>query len=485
MELTKFTLVELQEKLAKKECSSQELTQEYINSVKQNDEKIGAYISYNYDNALEKAKEVDSKIQSGEKLSPLSGIPCGIKDNISTKGIKTTCASKMLENYIPPYNAHVMEKLNAQDIVMLGKLNMDEFAMGSTTENSHFKITRNPRNCDYVPGGSSGGSAAAVAADEAVFTLGSDTGGSIRQPAAFCGVIGMKPTYGTVSRNGLVAFASSLDQIGPLTKTVKDNAVVLNAITGYDKNDSTSINRNYSDFTQGIEDGVKGMKIALPKEYFGEGISAEVRNAVENAAKTYEKLGAQIKEVSLPSLKLALPAYYVISSAEASSNLARFDGIRYGYRTENFADLEELYKKSRSEGFGKEVKRRIMLGSFALSSGYYDAYYKKALQVRTLIINEFTNVFADFDCILSPVAPTVSYKIGEKSETPLEMYMGDICTVPVNIAGLPSLSLPCADNKDGLPIGMQLIGKTFSEATLYKIGYAFENETGAYHLNKV
>ncbi len=479
MELTKFTLTQLQEKLAQKEISSQELTSEYIKSVKAKDEEIGAYISYNYDNALVKAKEVDEKRAKGEKLSPIAGIPCAIKDNISTKGVVTTCASKMLENYVPPYDAHVMKKLNEQDTVMLGKLNMDEFAMGSTTENSHFKITRNPRNTDYVPGGSSGGSAAAVAADEAVFTLGSDTGGSIRQPAAFCGVVGMKPTYGSVSRNGLVAFASSLDQIGPVTKSVKDNAVVLNAIVGHDEYDSTCVKREYSDFTENIDGGVKGMKIALPKEYFGEGISAEVKAAVENAAKMYEKLGAEIKEVSLPSSQLALPAYYVISGAEASSNLARFDGIRYGYRTDNFADLEELYKKSRSEGFGKEVKRRIMLGTFALSSGYYDAYYKKALQVRTLIMNDFANIFANFDCILSPVAPTTAYKIGEKSESPLEMYMGDICTVPVNIAGLPSLAMPCGENKDGLPFSLQLTGKAFSEATLYRVGYTFERETSA------
>ncbi len=484
MELNKLTLVDIQKKLRSKEISSVELTQSYIDTIKSEDKEVNAYISNNFDKAIEKAKEVDAKIANAEEISALSGVPCGIKDNICTRGITTTCASKMLENFVPPYDAHVMNKLNAENIVMLGKLNMDEFAMGSTTENSYFKATKNPRNKDYVPGGSSGGSAAAVAANEAVFTLGSDTGGSIRQPASFCGVVGMKPTYGTVSRNGLIAFASSLDQIGPVTKSVKDNAIVLNAITGYDKKDSTSINRQYGDFTADIEKGVSGMKIALPKEYFGEGISSEVRSAVLESAKIYEKLGATITEVSLPSLDLALPAYYVISSAEASSNLARFDGIRYGYRTEEFADIEELYKKSRSEGFGKEVKRRIMLGSFALSSGYYDAYYKKALQVRTLIMRDFAKVFENYDCILSPVAPTASYKIGEKTETPLEMYMGDICTVPVNIAGLPSLALPCGDNKDGLPLGIQLIGKEFSEDILYRVGYAYEQETGIYHVNK-
>ncbi len=484
MDLKKLTLVQLQEKLSDKEISSVELTNAYIDGIESKDSSIGAYISYNFDQAKSTAQKVDDKRLQGEPLSPLAGIPCGIKDNICTKGITTTCASKMLESFIPPYNAYVMEQLNSQDIVMLGKLNMDEFAMGSTTENSYFKTTKNPRNTDYVPGGSSGGSAAAIAADEAVFTLGSDTGGSIRQPAAFCGVVGMKPTYGTVSRNGLIAFASSLDQIGPLTKDVKDNAIVLNAIVGHDKKDSTSINKHYNNFSVDIGRSVKGMKIALPKEYFGKGISNEVRQAVLDAAKVYEALGATVTQVSLPSLDLALPAYYVISSAEASSNLARFDGIRYGHRTENFTDLEELYKKSRSEGFGKEVKRRIMLGSFALSSGYYDAYYKKALQVRTLLMQDFAKIFEEYQCILSPVAPTASYKIGEKSETPLEMYMGDIFTVPVNIAGLPSLSLPCGETKKGLPIGMQLIGKTFSEATLYRIGYAFEQVKGAYHTTK-
>ncbi len=485
MELTKLTLAQTVEKLTAGEFSSEEITRSYIDSIKSKDKEIGAYISYNDTQAIEKAKEVDNKRAKGEKLSPLAGVPCGIKDNICTRGIATTCASKMLKDFIPPYDAHVMEKLKGDDIVMLGKLNMDEFAMGSTTENSYFKVTKNPRNTLYVPGGSSGGSAAAVAADLAVFTLGSDTGGSIRQPAAFCGVVGMKPTYGTVSRNGLIAFASSLDQIGPLTKDVRDNAMVLSAISGYDSKDSTSVRGGYGEYIKDIDKGVKGMKIALPKEYFGEGISDEVRQSVISAAKVYENLGATITEVSLPSLDLALPAYYVISSAEASSNLARFDGIRYGYRTEDFVDIEELYKKSRSEGFGKEVKRRIMLGSFALSSGYYDAYYKKALQVRTLIMKDFAKVFDDYDCILSPVAPTASYKIGEKTETPLEMYMGDICTVPINIAGLPSLALPCGENKDGLPLGMQLIGKAFSEASLYRVGYAYERETGAYHLNKI
>ncbi len=484
MELTKLTLHELSEKLSSKEISSAELTSAYLDSIKRKEPEIDAYISVLAEEAMESAERVDEKRSKGEVLSPLAGIPCGIKDNICTRGIKTTCASKMLENFIPPYDAHVIERLKSADTVMLGKMNMDEFAMGSTTENSYFKVTKNPRNTLCVPGGSSGGSAAAVAADEAVFTLGSDTGGSIRQPAAFCGVVGMKPTYGSVSRNGLVAFASSLDQIGPLTKDVRDSAIVLNAISGYDKKDSTSVNRSYTDFTAELDMGVEGMSIALPKQYLGEGINDEVKNAVLTAAKVYEKMGATIKEVSIPSLDLALPAYYVISGAEASSNLARFDGIRYGHRAESFSDIEELYKKSRSEGFGKEVKRRIMLGTFALSSGYYDAYYKKALEVRTIIMKEFAEVFQNHACILSPVAPTVSYKIGEKTETPLEMYMGDICSVPINIAGLPALALPCGENSEGLPFGMQLIGKAFSESTLYRIGNAYERETSAYHLSK-
>ncbi len=390
----------------------------------------------------------------------------------------------MLGNFVPPNDATVMEKLNAEAVPVLGKVNMDEFAMGSSTENSAFNLTRNPRGLDRVPGGSSGGSAAVVAANEAPFSLGSDTGGSIRQPAAFCGVVGMKPTYGRVSRYGLVAFASSLDQIGPLTKTVEDNAMVLNAIAGHDRRDATSVARAAEDFTAEIGKGVKGMRIALLKESFGEGISGEVKSAVLNAAKIYEKLGAEVVELSMPSLDHALPAYYVISSAEASSNLARFDGVRYGYRSENYNDITELYKNSRSEGFGAEVKRRIMLGTFALSSGYYDAYYKKALQVRTLIMKDYENIFSQCDVILSPVAPTVAYKLGEKTTNPLEMYLGDICTVPQNIGGIPSLSIPCGQDSDNMPIGMQLMGPAFSEALLYRAGAAFEADFGAYHIER-
>jgi len=475
MKIIKMTVKSLSDAIVKGEISSVEATRAYLENIEAKDGDIGAYLTVTAEKALAAAAEVDKKLKSGEKLSPIAGIPAGIKDNICTKGTLTTCASKMLYNFVPPYDATVIEKLKKDDFVMLGKLNMDEFAMGSTTENSYFKKTRNPRDLSRVPGGSSGGSAAAVAGDLAAYALGSDTGGSIRQPASFCGVVGMKPTYGTVSRYGLVAFASSLDQIGPITKDVYDCAMVLDAITGFDKRDSTSLDTEYSSCIDGIENGVKGMKIALPKEYFGEGISKPVKDAILAAAKKYESMGAHIVEASMTSLSAALPAYYVISSAEASSNLARFDGVKYGYRTENFTDIESLHKNTRSEGFGAEVKRRIMLGTFVLSEGYYDAYYKKALQVRTLIMRDFDRIFEQCDMILSPVAPTTAYKLGEKTGDPLEMYMGDIYTVPVNIAGVPALSLPCGDD-NGLPIGMQLIGPAFSEAKLCRAGYAFERE---------
>lgn len=475
MNITDLSLKELSEKLHSKEVSSVDATKAYLDKINAVDGEIGAYVRLTEDVALKQAEEADKVIAEG-KATVLTGIPYGMKDNICTRGSITSCASKMLENFNPPYDAFVTKKMNGEHAVMLGKMNMDEFAMGSTTENSAFKVTKNPVKTDRVPGGSSGGSAAAVAAKEAVFTLGSDTGGSIRQPAAFCGVVGFKPTYGTVSRNGLVAFASSLDQIGPLTRTVEDSAVVMNAIAGHDSLDSTSVNRAYGDFTVDMKKGVKGMKAALPKEYFGEGINPEVKEAVMNAAKAFEKMGVEIQDVSIPAMEYALPAYYVISSSEASSNLARFDGVRYGYRAENYEEMDDLYKNTRSEGFGKEVKRRIMLGSFALSSGYYDAYYKKALQVRTLIINDFNRIFENNDFIISPVAPTVAYKIGEKTADPVEMYLGDIYTVPVNIAGLPAISMPCGKDSEGMPVGLQLIGKAFSENTLIRAGYAFENK---------
>ncbi len=474
-ELTERTIFEHAEALRKKEYSSVQLTQAYLEQIDKKDKTIGAYITVTADRAIESAKAFDEGRFSDSEISPLAGIPCGIKDNMCTKGIKTTCASKMLGGYIPPYSAHVVEKLEKSGAVILGKLNMDEFAMGSTTENSAFKVCRNPLDTDRVPGGSSGGSAAAVAAREAVYTLGSDTGGSIRQPASFCGVVGMKPTYGSVSRYGLVAFASSLDQIGPITSTVLDNALVLNAIVGYDKRDATSVKRVYNDFTADIKNGVKGMKIGVPEEFFGEGISDDVRKAVLAAADTYRALGAELVSVSMPSIDYALSAYYVISSAEASSNLARFDGVRYGYRCDDYSNIDELYRKSRSEGFGSEVKKRIMLGTFALSSGYYDAYYKKALQVRSLVRKDFDEAFGKCDFIISPVAPTVAYKIGEKTGDSLQMYMGDAYSVPVNIAGIPALTLPCGIDEGGMPVGMQLIGPAFSEGLLYRAGFAFES----------
>lgn len=474
-ELTERTIFKHAEALRKKEYSSVQLTQAYLEQIDKKDKTIGAYITVTADRAIESAKAFDEGRCSDSEISPLAGIPCGIKDNMCTKGIKTTCASKMLGSYIPPYSAHVVEKLEKSGAVILGKLNMDEFAMGSTTENSAFKVCRNPLDTNRVPGGSSGGSAAAVAAREAVYTLGSDTGGSIRQPASFCGVVGMKPTYGSVSRYGLVAFASSLDQIGPITSTVLDNALVLNAIVGHDKRDATSVKRVYNDFTADIKNGVKGMKIGVPEEFFGEGISDDVRKAVLAAADTYRALGAELVSVSMPSIDYALSAYYVISSAEASSNLARFDGVRYGYRCDDYSNIDELYRKSRSEGFGSEVKKRIMLGTFALSSGYYDAYYKKALQVRSLVRKDFDEAFGKCDFIISPVTPTVAYKIGEKTGDSLQMYMGDAYSVPVNIAGIPALTLPCGIGEGGMPVGMQLIGPAFSEGLLYRAGFAFES----------
>ena len=475
-EITSLSLRQLSGCLRSGELTAVQAAEAYLASIRENDPSIRAYLSVLEEKAMGQAAETDRRRARGETLSPLAGVPVGIKDNICTKGVTTTCASRMLEQFIPPYNAHVIEKLEEAGAVMLGKLNMDEFAMGSSTENSFFQITHNPRDPSRVPGGSSGGSAAAVAANEAAFALGSDTGGSIRQPAAFCGVVGMKPTYGTVSRYGLVAFASSLDQIGPLTRDVADSAMVMDCIAGHDSRDSTSIRMDKLPYASQLGQDIRGIKIALPEEFFGEGLSEDVRKGIQLAARRFQDLGAEIVRVSMPTLTHALPAYYIISSAEASSNLARFDGIRYGYRSPDYEDITSLYKNSRSEGFGEEVKRRIMLGTFALSSGYYDAYYKKALQVRTLITRDYSRIFAACDCILSPVAPTTAYKIGEKTANPLEMYLGDIYTVPVNIAGLPGLSMPCAAASDGMPVGMQLIGPAFSEPLLYRVGYAYETD---------
>ncbi len=480
MDLYKMTAHQLSEMLKNKEVSSTEITKSVVDRIASVDDKVKSYITVTADKALETAKAVDEKIAKGEEIAPLEGIPAGIKDNICTEGINTTCASKMLENFVPPYDAFVTKKLKAINTPVLGKLNMDEFAMGSSTENSYFFKTANPYNLNKVPGGSSGGSAASVGADTAVYSLGSDTGGSIRQPASFCGVVGLKPTYGLVSRFGLIAFASSLDQIGPLTKDVTDSAMVLNAIAGHDKFDSTSVKMDTPDYTKALVNNVKGLKIGIPEDYVCDGINPEVKEAILKAAETYKALGAEIEFFKLAASKHALPAYYIISSAEASSNLARYDGIKYGYRTENYTDLMSLYKQTRSEGFGKEVKRRIMLGTYALSSGYYDAYYKKAQQVRTIIRNDFDNAFAKYDVILTPTAPTTAFTMGEKTTDPLQMYLEDICTVSINIAGLPAMSIPCGFDKGGMPIGMQLIGRAFGEETLFKAAYTFEQNT-EYH----
>ena len=455
-----------------KEISSAELTKSVFDRIKAVEGKVDAYLTLDEENAMKKAAEIDEKLAKGEELSPLAGIPVGIKDNISTKGLRTTCASKMLGNYVPPFNATVMNKLD--DIVVTGKLNMDEFAMGSSTENSHFKPTKNPFDTERIPGGSSGGSAAAVAAREAIVTLGSDTGGSIRQPASYCGVVGLKPTYGSVSRYGLVAFASSLDQIGPLGKCVKDVAMVQSAIVGHDKYDATSSYREYPDFAADLKADVKGLRIGIPKEYFGEGIDPFVKQSVMNAVKEFEKQGATVKEISLPSTDYALSSYYIISSAEASSNLARFDGVRYGFRAEEYDGLVDMYERTRSEGFGDEVKRRIMLGSFVLSSGYYDAYYLKALRTKALIKKAFDEAFAKYDVILGPAAPTTAPKLGESLSDPLKMYLGDIYTISVNLAGLPGITVPCGTDSKGLPIGLQLIGDCFKEKNIIRAAYSFE-----------
>ena len=477
MELYELTAHELSDMLKEKKVSSTELTKSLIERIDKIESKIESYISLTPEVALKTAKSVDDKIAKGEETAPLEGIPMAIKDNICTKGIKTTCASKMLCNFVPPYDAFVTKKVKEINAPILGKLNMDEFAMGSSTENSYFKKTKNPYDTEKVPGGSSGGSAASVAADLAIYSLGSDTGGSIRQPASFCGVVGFKPTYGLVSRFGLVAFASSLDQIGPLTKDVTDSAMVMNLITGHDSMDSTSINIPKQDYTKALVNDVKGMKIGVPNDYIGEGINQDVKDAILKSIEVYKSLGAEVEYFDMAASKYALPAYYIISSAEASSNLARYDGIKYGYRTENYDNLLNLYKNTRSEGFGKEVKRRIMLGTYALSSGYYDAYYKKAQQVRTVIKNDFDAAFEKYDFILTPTAPTTAFKIGSKTTDPLQMYLEDICTVSINIASVPAISIPCGFDKSGMPIGMQLIGKAFSESTLLRAAYTFEQNT--------
>ncbi|MEK4439876.1 MULTISPECIES: Asp-tRNA(Asn)/Glu-tRNA(Gln) amidotransferase subunit GatA [Niallia] len=482
MSLFDQKMTDLQELLHKKEISVSDLVKESYSRIKDVDEKVQAFLTLDEENALSKASELDSKLVNGEHSGSLFGMPIGIKDNIVTKNLRTTCSSRILENFQPIYNATVIDKLQAAGAITIGKLNMDEFAMGSSTENSYYQKTKNPWNLETVPGGSSGGSAASVAAGEVLFSLGSDTGGSIRQPAAFCGVVGLKPTYGRISRFGLVAFASSLDQIGPITRTVEDNAFLLNAISGVDPMDSTSANVEVPDFIKGLTGDIKGMKIAVPKEYLAEGVSEVVRQSVLDALKVLEKLGATWEEVSLPHSKYALATYYLLSSSEASANLSRFDGVRYGYRADNAETLIDLYKRSRAEGFGDEVKRRIMLGTFALSSGYYDAYYKKAQKVRTLIKKDFEDVFEKYDVIVGPTTPTPAFKLGEKVDDPLTMYANDILTIPVNLAGVPGISVPCGFS-NGLPLGLQIIGKHFDEASVYKVAYAFEQATD-YHKQK-
>ncbi|RHH71256.1 MULTISPECIES: Asp-tRNA(Asn)/Glu-tRNA(Gln) amidotransferase subunit GatA [Vagococcus] len=473
-ELQQLTVKQLSEALNKKELSSQEVVKSGFDYIKETEPTIDAFITLSEEKALAEAKKIDDSPRS--ELTPLAGIPIGIKDNIVTKAVLTTAASKMLYNFNPIYSATAVEKLESAGLVSMGKLNMDEFAMGSSTETSYFKKTKNAWDQTKVPGGSSGGSAASVAAGQVPASLGSDTGGSIRQPASFNGIVGMKPTYGRVSRYGLIAFSSSLDQIGPMTRTVEDNAMILNAISGHDAKDSTSSRRDTPDFTNLIGQDIKGMKIGVPKEFMGEGVHPDIRQAVKEAVKTFEALGATVDEVSLPNAVYGVEVYYIIASSEASSNLQRFDGIRYGYRSENISNLEDVYVNSRSEGFGSEVKRRIMLGTFSLSAGFYDAYFRKAGQVRTLIVNDFKKVFENYDLILGPVSPTVAFEFGAAQDDPITAYMRDILTIPVNLAGLPGMSVP-GGFSEGLPIGIQLIGNHFDEEKMYQAAYAFEQAT--------
>ena len=473
MELYKLTVHEAHDLLSRKQISSVELTQAVLDRIAQTDGTIKAYITVTPELALEQARRADEKIARGKAISPLTGVPVAIKDIMCTKGVVTTCASKILESFVPPYDATVVGKLRAVDAVMVGKTNLDEFAMGSSTENSAFFVTRNPRDPERVPGGSSGGSAAAVAADSAIAALGSDTGGSVRLPAAFCGVVGLKPTYGRVSRYGLVAFASSLDQIGPLTKDVTDCALVMNAISGYDAMDATSLPDPVPDFTKALMPDIKGLKVGVPKEYFVKGMQPEVETAVRKAIDKLAALGAQVGEVSLPHTRYALAAYYIIAPAEASANLARYDGVKYGFSVRDADDMWDGYFKTRQQGFGPEVKRRIMLGTYALSSGYYDAYYLKAERVRTLIKRDFDEAFEKFDVLVAPTAPTVAFKVGEKIADPLAMYLTDVFTLSVNQAGIPGLVLPCAE-VEGLPVGLQMLARPLGEETLLRFAYTYE-----------
>ena len=474
MSLMNLTAVELGKKIKNKEVTVVEATKAALDAIDAKEEKVNSFVTVDREGALKRAEEVQKLIDDGKLDGPLAGVPVAVKDNMCTEGMLTTCSSKILGNFVPTFTSEAVINLEKAGAVILGKTNMDEFAMGSTTETSAYGETKNPWNLEHVPGGSSGGSCAAVAAEECFYALGSDTGGSIRQPSSFCGVTGIKPTYGTVSRYGLIAYGSSLDQIGPVAKDVTDCATILEVIASHDEKDSTSVKRDDLDFTSALVDDVKGMKIGIPKDYFGEGLDSEVKDAVLNAAKVLEQKGAIVEEFDLSLVEYAIPAYYVIACAEASSNLARFDGVKYGYRTEEYDGLHNMYKKSRSEGFGAEVKRRIMLGSFVLSSGYYDAYYLKALRTKALIKKAFDDAFAKYDVILGPAAPTTAPKLGESLSDPLKMYLGDIYTISVNLAGLPGITVPCGMDSNGLPIGLQLIGDCFKEKNIIRAAYSFE-----------
>lgn len=474
MTLNQLTAHEIINLIRKKKITAYEVMQDIFNQIDRVDNLIRAFLFLNKEEALKQAKEIDIKVKNGEKLPPLAGVAVAIKDIIATQGTETTCGSKILKGFVPPYNATVINKLKEAGAIIIGKTNMDEFAMGSSTENSAFFSTHNPWDLKRVPGGSSGGSTAAVAADETLIALGTDTGGSVRQPASLCGMVGLKPTYGRVSRYGLIAYASSLDQIGPITKDVTDCALLMKVISGHDNMDSTSVNLEVPDYLKSCQAGIKDLKIGVPKEYFIEGIDQEVKDALDKALKIFEKLGAKIEEASLPHTEYSLPTYYLIATAEASSNLARYDGVQYGYRTEDYKDLSSMYQKTRSEGFGSEVKRRIMLGTYALSTGYYDAYYLKAQKVRTLIKEDFDKVFSKYDILVTPTSPTPAFKLNEKVSDPLTMYLSDIYTVPINLAGIPAISLNCGYSKSDLPIGLQIIGKHFSEETILRAAFNFE-----------
>jgi len=479
MDIKKLKLTEIKNLIEKREIKAEEVTEYYLKRAISLQEKTNAFITLNEENILEQAKNLDNLVEKGFK-GKLTGVPIAIKDNICTKGIRTTCASKILSNFIPPYNATVIENLKNEGAIIFGKTNMDEFAMGSSNETSYFGPVKNPWDMERIPGGSSGGSAVAISAILAPASLGSDTGGSIRQPASLCGVVGMKPTYGRVSRYGLIAFGSSLDQIGPFARSIDDCALILEAISGYDPKDSTSIKIDTPEYLKNLNKDIKGLKIGVPKEYFIEGVEEDIVKSIEKSIEIYKKLGAEIQEISLPHTKYGIAVYYLIATAEASSNLARYDGVKYGVRAENVKDLKQMYIKTKKEGFGEEVKRRIMLGTFSLASGYYDAYYKKASKVRTLIKNDFMNAFEKVDVILCPTSPTTAFKIGEKSNDPIQMYLSDIFTINVNLAGIPAISVPCGFDKKGLPIGMQIIGNYFDEQKVLNTSFAYEDAVGGF-----